>query len=197
MRRRGSSGEGAGRHTAVVVDVPSMWEKLVWDVDKFEEIQRDHPDLPEPLGFAAINVCISASSLRHWAVGAFRRRRRAEGEPVSERDVLDHIYAHVPSQRMCEAIANTAKHASFDAGGWPGGSVRPESREPDEDDPGGYVLQHVHEDGAYESIALNAFGALTRSWWGELQNLGFAFPGGVATIEWKQRKLRTMFGRRS
>lgn len=63
-----------------------------------------------------------------------------------------------------------------------------------EDDPPGYVLRHIHADGQFESIALNAFSAMQRTWWGELQNLGFSFSGRAASFAWYQRHIAEMFG---
>jgi hypothetical protein len=37
-----------------------MFSKLAWDADIFRDIQISYPDEPEPLAFAAINVCVSA-----------------------------------------------------------------------------------------------------------------------------------------
>lgn len=195
---RNSSGDGGDPtlHTAVIADVPTMWEKLTWDIAQFDDIQRSSPDLREPLGFAAINVCISASSLRDWTVAAFVRKRRGLGQTVDQQRVIDHIYAHVPQQRMCEAIANTAKHSRFNAAQWPDGIVRLDWEEESESDPPGYVLRHIHAGGAFDSIALNAFGDMQRSWWGELQNLGFAFSANPHGFEWQQRRLRDFFGER-
>lgn len=169
-----------------------MFAKLQWDIDQFDEIQREMPDIAEPLGFAAINVCISASSLRNWTVAAFIQRCRSEGKPVRERDVVDHIYAHIQQQQMCEDIANTAKHSGFAERQWLGGSVSINFDEASEDSPGGYVLRHLHQSGKITSIALNAFAAMERCWWGELQNLGFAFPN--TPPEWRRRKFAAAFG---
>jgi hypothetical protein len=169
-----------------------MFAKLQWDIDQFDEIQREMPDIVEPLGFSAINVCISASSLRNWTVSAFIQRRRSEGKPALERDVVDHIYKYVEQQKMCEDIANTAKHSGFAERQWLGGSVNINLDEATEDSQGGYVLRHLHKSGKITSIALNAFAAMERCWWGELQNLGFAFP--CTMPEWRRRKLAAAFG---
>lgn len=184
----------SARHTAVISDVPAMFWKLAWDIDQFDDIQRSDPDLVEPLAFAAINVCVSAASLRDWVATAFVAKRRSEGRKTSKKEVVDHIYRHVQQQQMCEAIANTAKHSRFSEGDWLGGSVIIDSVEPSEDDPGGLILRHLHADGAYNSIALNAFMSLEMNWWGELQNLGFAFPR--IGPEWRQRRIRRIFGKR-
>lgn len=171
-----------------------MWEKLSWDIAQFDDIQRNSPDLPEPLGFAAINVCIAAASLRDWTVAAFVERRRREKRAVKEKEVIDHIHEHVPQQRMCEAIANTSKHSRLKPGQWPGGVVKLQWEDDSDSDPPQYVLRHIHADGQFESIALNAFSAMQRSWWGELQNLGFSFSANLVAFEWQQRRLRAIFG---
>lgn len=192
MPRTPESSELPKRHTVVVSDVESMFWKLYWDIHQFDEIQRNDPYVVEPLAYAAINVCIAASSLRAWTVSAFVSDRRALGKKVTESEVISHIHHHVSQQAMCEAIANTAKHSRFNEGQWVGGSVRIDFEEPSEDDPGGLILRHIHRDGAYSGVALNAFINLESNWWAELQNLGYSFPR--TPPEWMQRKLRAMFG---
>lgn len=188
MRKPSISGPPPTRHTVVISDVPSMYWKLVWDIDQFGEIQRFDSELVEPLAFSAINVCISAASLRDWVATAYVARQRSAGKKIQRDEVIEHIYSHVRQQKMCEAIANTAKHSSFSEGQWSGGFVRIDFDEPTEDSSGGFILRHVHEDGAFTSIALNAFDSLRRNWWGELQNLGFAFPNTVPA--WQQLRLQ-------
>ena len=190
--RKATSNENPARHTVVISDVESMYWKLSWDIQQFDEIQRNYPEVVEPLAYAAINVCISAVSLRDWTVATFVAKSRANGKKVKESIVVDHIHKHVLQQAMCEAIANTAKHARFHEGKWEGGSVRIDFEESDEDDSGGLVLRHIHEDGAFTSIALNAFMSMDSNWWAELQNLGFAFPR--TPPEWRQRQLQKIFG---
>lgn len=190
-----AAGGDPERHTAVITDVPMMWQKLAWDIDQFDDIQRSYPDMAEPLAFAAINVCISAASLADWASAAFISRRRAEGRPIGRAEVLAHIHATVPQQVMCEAIANTAKHSRFDEREWVGGEVRLDWSDGNEDEPPGYLLRHIHADNQIESVALNAFGVLERNWWGALQTMGFALPA-THSLEWRQRRLQGIFGTR-
>ena len=192
-RTKQSSEDTPTRHTVVLSDVESMYWKLTWDIQQFNDIQRNSPDFVEPLAYAAINVCIAARSLRDWTVSTFVEQRRAEKRPIKESDVVDHILAHVTQQGMCEAIANTAKHARFHEGKWARGSVRVDIAEPNEDDPGGLILRHLHEDGAWPSLALNAFMSLESNWWGELQNLGFAFARTPPA--WRQRQIQEIFGK--
>ena len=95
---------------------------------------------------------------------------------------------------MCEALANAAKHSRFAERDWAGGQVRMGWSEGGEDDPPGYVLRHVHADGGYESIALNAFGSLEAAWWSELKRLGFVLARHKHDFEWRQRRVRLAFG---
>jgi hypothetical protein len=193
--RKRANGGDPRKHTAIIGDVETMWQKLVWDIHQFDQIQRSNPDLREPLGFAAINVCIAAASLADWAVSSVVSRRREEGQPTTDAAVRAHIHAHVHQQAMYEAIANTAKHARLQDGLWPDGEVRIDWNDASEDDPPGFILRHVHP-GGIQSIALNAFGVLQRNWWGELQNLGFPFSGNISGFEWWQRDIEAIFGRR-
>lgn len=183
------------KHTAIIGDVETMWQKLVWDIHQFDQIQRSNPDLKEPLGFAAINVCIAAASLADWTVASVVARRRDEGKLTTDGDIRAHIHAHVPQQAMCEAIANTAKHARLKDGLWLDGEVRIDWEDASEHDPPGFILRHIHP-GGMQSIALNAFGVLQRNWWAELQKLGYTFSGNIGEFEWWQRHIESIFGRR-
>jgi len=193
-RKRSVDGDPR-KHTAIIGDVETMWQKLVWDIHQFDQIQRSNPDLREPLGFAAINVCIAAASLADWTVASYVRRQRAEGKRTTDADVRTHIHHHVPQQAMCEAIANTAKHACLREGLWLDGEARIEWEDASEYNPSGFILRHVDSSGT-QSIALNAFNTLQCNWGGELQNLDFLFSSNIGEFEWWQRHFESIFGRR-
>lgn len=186
----GTNSEPPTTHTAVIGCVADMWAKLAWDVHAFSLIQRSHPQNPVPLGFAAINVCIAASSLFDWTLADTKRRLRATKKPFDETKFREVVFGYVQPQPMCEAIANTAKHSRFNPGAWTDGRVEIRVREANDDDPGGYVLYHVHEN-TIDSIALNAFEVLEQCWWGALQSLGYSFP---AHRPWLQEHLRKILG---
>lgn len=191
--RREATGSPTG-HTVVIGDVVSMWAKLAWEVDHFSQLQRDYPDQMEPLGFAAVNVCIAAWSLRNWTWTAFSRRERELGHVLTMQDFLARLYAAVPEQPMCEAIANTAKHAALDESEWTGGRVRIDWHDPTEDTPGTFVLRQfdINTDG--DTLALSRFGDLERNWLDFLKSLGFEAPRDVYDVEFRQRRLRKIFG---
>lgn len=192
---RQKSNRSASEHTVVITDVQNMFWKLAWDIKQFDEIQRNQPDFVAPLAYAAINVCIAATSLRDWVVSEVVSLRRAQGAPyVREQAIREQIYRHVPQQQMCEAIANTAKHSRLEERDWQGGSVRVDFHEPDEWTPGGYMLMHIHGNHRHE-IGLNEFMALERCWWGALHQLGFAFHHNGP--DWWQARLRSIFGDRA
>jgi len=131
-------------HTAIVGDVAGMWSKLRWDADLFRDLQLAWPDEQEPLAYAAINVCIAASSLRDW-VKADLRRREPRADRPSPKDIVQEIWAAVPLQPMCEAIANSAKHSVL-SDRWDGTAVL--AWEEDEESPPGYVLRYSAADGS-------------------------------------------------
>lgn len=193
---RESVGRDPSEHTVVIADPVTMWVKLAWDVDHFSTLQRDYPDLAEPLGFAAVNVCVAAWSLRNWTWAAYARQERQKRRVPDKDDFRDRLYAAVPEQRMCEAIANTAKHAALEEGEWLGGSVRIEWIEASEDTPGTYILRHFQAGVDGDTLALSRFGDLERNWLDFLKALGFKAPSDVYDLEFRQRRLRKMFGRR-
>jgi hypothetical protein len=176
MTRRTSTCELPSRHTVVVSDVESMFWKLTWNIHQFDQIQRTDPQVHEPLAYAAIDVCIAASSLCDWTAAAFVSKKRELGEQVTKADVTAQIDAAVPQQAMCRSIANTAKHSRFEEGDWAGGSVRIDSDPPSEEVPGGLFLRYVNNNGATTSIAANELQLLETNWYAALQTLGFTFP---------------------
>jgi hypothetical protein len=190
------SGEDPTRHTAIVGDVAAMWAKLAWDVDVFRDIQVGYPHEQQPLAYAAINVCIAASSLRNWAETAARSKARASGPAFDKKGFDSHLKAAVPAQAMCEAIANTAKHSRFADGEWPGGWVSLEWEEGDEDSPPGWVLRHGGEPAVLPGLSVNQFGSLPETWWAHLRGLQLV-EGDFQLPQWQQNKLRQMFGRSS
>jgi len=147
------------------------------------------PDEPEPLAYAAINVCIAANSLKDWVQKAVPRSDRATKEALDQ-----EIRSAIPLQAMCDAIANTSKHSSHSDGYW-GGSVSLAWEEGDEWAPEGYVLRHVDADGApggVYGLAANHFNALLDSWWTFLLTRSLVKPD-QRTPAWMQRKLRRTF----
>lgn len=185
--------EQAARHTAIIREPVHMFSKLAWDADVFREIQIDYPDEPEPLAFAAINVCISAWSLRNWTESVFAKQQRARGDEFDKMAFRATLLVAIPEQAACEAIANTAKHATLGEGAWPGGRVDLEWQEGDEDAPPGYVLLH-RTDSCELGFAVNRFVSLCDHWWAFLTQLGMT-AGHERLPDWQQRKLHRIFSR--
>ncbi len=173
-----------------------MWAKLAWDVDVFRDIQVGYPHEQQPLAYAAINVCIAATSLRNWAETAARSKARASGLAFDKKGFDIDLRAAVPAQAMCEAIANTAKHSRFADGEWPGGRVTLEWEEGDEDSPPGWILRYGVEGTADPGLSVNRFGSLPETWWAHLRDLQLV-EGDLRLPEWQQNKLRRIFGRSS
>ncbi len=192
-QRNGESSKPPETHTAIIGDPVTMWEKLAWDVDVFEDIQRSYPDERQPLAYAAINVCIAAWSLEKWVVSACKREARKEPGGFDVTEFRRVLKTAIPQQAMCAAIANTSKHAHYDESDWSGGAVAVDWEVGDEDSPSGWMLNHIDSTGRSRNLAFNSFMALRDNWWSHLVALGLAT--GVQTFpEWKQNKLRKIFG---
>ncbi|WP_158266327.1 hypothetical protein [Allosphingosinicella deserti] len=172
-----------------------MWTKLTWDAEVFREIQIAYPDEPEPLAYAAINVCIAAQSLRNWVENSLAIEARKRKEKFSADLFLADLYYHIPQQAMCEAIANTAKHARYNDERWPGGEVRLEWHEGNEDAPPGYMLRQAEAGETVGELAANRFQELCDHWWAylSLRNLS---AGTSRLPAWQQRKLHRIFSDR-
>lgn len=187
----------ATKHTGVIGTVVQMWEKLAWDIDVFEDIQRSYPNEKQPLAYAAINICITAESLRDWFVETVRSRSPIESKPLKAH-ILNRLAAQVPQMHMCTAIANTAKHHNFKEGRWIGGRVAIGWEEGDEEIPSGFAFYHVDNDGQRMTLAFTSFQALKENWWHTLVAEGLAEPVGGGrwppTPEWYHNKLGRIFG---
>jgi hypothetical protein len=180
-------------HTAIIGGAADMWSKLAWDADVCRDVQVSYPNERQPLAYAAINVCIAAQSLRDWVESELAGQAKAAGAQFDETAHRKAMHATVPEQAMCEAIANTAKHANYRDGRWPGGRVSLDWQEGDEDCPPGYMLHHIHGGSQRGALAVNSFEALCGNWWTFLTALGLA-QGMSRTPEWQQNKLRRIFG---
>lgn len=180
----------------IVADAITMWEKLAWDVDQYQDIQRSHPQERQPLAFAAINVCIAAWSLEQWAKLAWTQKKRSSGEKANETDFYTIVRRQVPGQGICADIANTAKHAFHRDDGWEGGEARLEWQDGDEDSPSTFLLMHVHPSGTRSTLAYNTFEAVRNDWWACLVSMDFA-TGPQYSPEFLQNKLRRIFGART
>lgn len=187
------SGKPATVHTAIVGDVAEMWSKLRWDADVFRELQIAHPAEPEPLGYAALNVCIAASSLRDWVKVAIKRTQgRREGPDGLSLD--EEIWRAVPLQRMCEGIANTAKHAVHSEDRW-SGEARLDWRENDEDAPDSFVLRYLegeHRSADVYALAANMFHDLLDQW-AQYLTTQCLISADQRTPAWEQRKWARIF----
>ena len=99
----------------------------------------------------------------------------------------------IPGQAMCEAIANTAKHASLGEGEWPGGKVELDYQEGDEDCPPGFVIYHSTDDRGSAALAINNLTELCSDWRRYLSRQGYT-DGELPLPEWQQNKLNKIFG---
>jgi hypothetical protein len=181
----------ATRHTGVIDGSIKMWEKLCWDIECFDDIQRSYPDDEEPLAYAAINVCIAASSLGDWVEAEWKVKERAVGRRVRTdfRDAV--ILPAVKAQGMCDDIANTSKHSRLAQRKWAGGQVTVVHEPGDEDGPPGWMYYQADEQTA--GFGLDAFQSLKLDWWTLLVELGLT-SGPMYLPRWHQKKISAIFG---
>ncbi len=183
-------------HTVLVADSITMWEKLCWDVEQFQDIQRSSPQERQPLVFAAINVCIAAWSLEQWARTAWIKKLRSEGKEASASDFHALVRQNVPGQGICADVANTSKHASHRDEDWQGGEVLLQWEEGDEDAPSTFSLRHVGPSEIDRAAAYATFEKVRNDWWKFLVSIGLA-SGPQYSPEFMQNKLRRIFGGRN
>lgn len=159
--------------TAIIASSVDMWKKMTWNLHSFQDLQRENPDEVdlEPLVYAAINLCISAQSLKEWVRGEVLRSKRAGGENYSDQDFMGEVKSGVPLQEMCDAIANTVKHSRLNENEWVGGTLRVSYIEADEYTPDAHLLEHS-TDGQSWYISANALADLRHQWWSLLQHFG-------------------------
>lgn len=182
----------AKKHTAIISDPVGMWSKLAWDADVFRDIQTSYPDERQPLAYAAINVCIAATSLRDWTREVLKQQSKEAGETWDINAFYHDVATAIPEQSACVAIANTSKHSEFREREWTNGEVHLTWEEGDEDVPSGYVLYHVISGSHSEGFALNRFDTLCRNWWTFLTVRGLT-DGQADMPEWRTNKLNRIF----
>lgn len=180
-------------HTVLVVDAITMWEKLCWDVDQYQDIQRSYPQERQPLAFAAVNVCIAAWSLENWAWTAWSKKMRKEGKEASNTAFRAKVRQNVPGQRICADIANTSKHANYRDDDWQGGEVQIEWMEGNEDIPPTFLLNHVGSPGQSSTLAYSTFESVRNDSWQFLVLVGLA-SGPQYSPEFMRNKLKRILG---
>ncbi|MBO9097191.1 MULTISPECIES: hypothetical protein [unclassified Rhizobium] len=182
-------------HTALIKDPVSMWEKLVWDVEVFRDIQCSYPDERQPLAYAAINVSIASWSLGQWVQSAKKRAARDKREEFSDTLFWANLHQMIPEQAMCDAIANTSKHSRYEARDWQGGEVRIDWVEGNEDVPSGWQFSHVHSGTNVAKLAQNTFQSLCNNWWRYLVAHGHT-EDELRTPRFLNNKIARIFGDR-
>ncbi|MBA8881669.1 hypothetical protein [Phyllobacterium myrsinacearum] len=191
-RNKNHPNKGPETHTVTIGDPVAMWEKLAWDVDVFQDIQRSYPAEVQPLVYAAINVCICAKSLEDWTRTIGIRSLRDKGQVIGEPEFNSLLLASVPEQSICSDVANTAKHSKFQEKNWLGGTVSIFWEEGDEDIPPGFALYHITPGEVASPFAFNTFEQLLNHWWEFLVSLDLA-KGARPTPDWLRNKFNKIF----
>lgn len=178
-------------HTVIIGDVRTAWEKMYWDVDVFGDLQRSYPEEQEPIAYAALNACISASSLESWAMTAWKRQRRQGDGSANDINFHALLETTIPHQGLCVDVANTTKHGDHRESRWKGGKLDLRYDDASEDSPSGFAVLKLHE--GRTSYLYNDLHDLPRCWWLFLQKVDLV-SGGQPTPDWWQRKISRMFG---
>lgn len=178
-------------HTLIISDIRGAWEKMYWEVDVFGDIQRSYPEEHEPLAYAALNTCISASSLENWSLSAWRTKFAKKDRRTKDIEFRELLEAIVPNQGLCVDVANTTKHGHHREDRWRGGELNLRYDEADEDSPSGFTVLKSHVSG--KGYLYNDLHDLPRRWWMFLQKVDLV-TGEQPTPDWWQRKMSRMFG---
>lgn len=103
--------------TAVVGSPGDMWEKLCWNLDRYNDELQSSRD-GKSVGFAALDYAKTAVALQEWVNVLITQRNRRERTVVSKLDDDD-----IQWQGAIRAIANATKHGRFSDKDWPGGTT--------------------------------------------------------------------------
>jgi hypothetical protein len=187
-RRERRNGEGGPEaHTVLISDPATMWEKLAWDIYVFRKIQAGYPTENQPLAYTALNACIAAASLADWAKKSYRVGNNKKA--ITEKEFEAWTHNEVPHQRMCEDIANTAKHGRY---GGTGHAVI-EYIDGDEDFPPAFILYHSPDGTDVRIRAIDLFDAMKDDWWRYLVKMGLVTDDKPAS-EWFKNEMLRIFG---
>lgn len=189
-KRQDGSQQSPTFHTLIIDGLRMAWEKMWWDVDVFGDVQRSFPEEQEPLAYAALNACISASSLENWSLMEWKRQRRKRGSRPKDSEFYDLLASMIPHQGLCVDVANTTKHGDHRESRWQGGKLDLRYDEADEDSPSGFTVLKLHSSGT--SYLYNDLHDLPRSWWRFLVEVELV-SGEQPTPEWWQRKMAREF----
>jgi hypothetical protein len=160
---------------------------MYWDVDVFGELQRSYPEEDAPLAYAALNACISSSSLENWVKSAWKRQRRIEGRNIDSDDFSSLLRINIPYQDLCVDVANTTKHGEFRDSRWKNGELKLEYDDESEDTPSGFSIKALHE--GRISYLYNDIHDLPHRWWNLLLEIDLV-SCEMPTPDWFRRKWR-------
>ncbi|NGO62317.1 hypothetical protein G6N76_01420 [Rhizobium daejeonense] len=163
-----------------------MWEKLAWNVEELEDIQRMQNDEFQPLCYAFLDACITAQCLQHWVLHHLGMQGKEKSKAFEA-----ELYTRMPDQLMCVSIANSAKHAHY-SGDWSG--VLELVFEPsDEDVQGGWSVRHIYPGSEERLVTVGNLRELCFQWFNLLVERGLVH-GPYTSPAWFSNKMRRIFG---
>ncbi len=179
-------------HTLIIEDVHTAWEKMYWDIDVFGDIQRSYPDEKQPLAYAALNACISASSLENWSLAQWKKQCRMRNDKPEERYFDNLLKTTIPSQGLCVDVANTTKHGNHRDRRGGDAELTLKFDEPSEHTPPGFVVRKSNN--GEISLLYNNLYHLPTHWWTFLQKVDLV-SGEQPTPNWWATKISGLFDR--
>ncbi len=174
------------QRTLILKDALSMWEKLAWNVDVLEDIQRLQNDEFQPLCYAFLDACITAQCLQEWVCQQLETKGE-QGRKAFEAQT----YAKIPDQLMCVSIANSAKHANY-SGDW-SGTLELVFEPSDEDVQGGWSVRHIYPGSEERLVTVANLRELCFQWFSLLVERGLVH-GPYTSPAWFSNKMRRIFG---
>lgn len=174
------------------------FRKADWNFSRFEDEILRRPCDAEAVAYSAVDYCISIVALRDWTETTAKRAARQQDEEYTGPDATDILAAlsnEIRWQSSIEAIANTAKHGTYNDRGWERGIAMPsvfypeplrEEYEACGDGLDVFRFVHKHRDVVWWDIGLKqqgdenatpgyeAFGDALDDWQGLLKRWGLA-----------------------
>lgn len=174
------------KRTLILRNALTAWEKLAWNVDQLEDVQRLQNDEMQPLCYAFLDACVAAQCLQEWVA----QQSGVKGDDA-RKSFEARIFARIPDQQMCVSIANSMKHANF-SGSWPG-ALELVFEPSDEETSGGWVIRHLTTENDEQVVTIAALRQLSHQWFRLLVEFGHV-DGPYLSPSWWTTKMRRIFG---
>lgn len=111
--------------TAVVATVNDQLDKLYWNLQQYLKSRNDSFGVGINVGFAALDYAKAASALQDWIATRYGPAlSRNLIKPILGEKSADEMIKRISWQHAVRAMANAAKHGTFNDKHWPGGNAQ-------------------------------------------------------------------------